>query len=448
MATIEGFTGRVVLPQDPDYDESRQVFNGMIDKRPRVIAQCGSVEDVSRAINYARENGLEIGVRGGGHGVTGAALAEDGLVIDLRRMNSVTVDPQAQTAVVEGGATMSNLDRATEPFGLAVTGGRASTTGVGGFTLGGGSGWLERKFGLLCDNLVEAKLVTADGQVVTASEKENPELFWALHGGGGNFGVATSFTFQLHPLAAVTAALLVWPGAKGAEVLPAFRDFFDSAGDEVGGGMLYLTGPEAPFVPESLQGRRAFATLVTYAGPQAEASDVIAPMLRLGHEGEMVAEMPYAELQCMLDDPPGMRNYWSAEYLTGFPDEAIERFSACADTMIVPSGTQHPVFPQGGAVARNTGDYPLPWRNATWAVHPFGVWENPADDDRAREWARSVRQAVQPWSTGSVYLNFIGNEGADRVVSGFGEENYKRLVEVKRSWDPENLFHLNHNIKP
>jgi FAD/FMN-containing dehydrogenase len=445
MATIDGFSGTVILPGDAQYDESRQLFNAMVDKRPRVIAQCVTPEDVARAISYAREQGLEVAVRGGGHGVTGVALAEDGMVIDLRRMNTVTVDPKARTAVVGGGATISNLDRGTEPYGLAVTGGRASTTGVGGFTLGGGSGWFERKYGLACDNLLEVELVTADGKTVTASEKENQELFWALHGGGGNFGVATSFTFALHPLSMVTVALMLWPPSMAPELAVAFRDFFDSAPNEVGGGLIYLTGPEAPFVPEHLQNQLLFGALVAYAGPRSEAMPVIEPMLKLGHEGGMVEEMPYADFQCMLDDPPGHRNYWSAEYLSGLPDEAITRFCDVAADMIVPSPSMHAVFPLGGVLSEPTA-WPVPWRGAPWAVHPFGVWTDPADDERAKAWSHSVRESVMPWSIGAVYLNFIAE--SDRVVAGFGEENYQRLVEIKRSWDPDNLFHLNHNISP
>ncbi len=447
MATIEGFSGTVIEPGDAQYDESRKLFNGMIDKRPRIIAQCLTAEDAASAISYARDHGLAISVRGGGHGVTGAALAQDGLVIDLRRMNSVTVDPQARAAVVGGGATISHLDRGTEPFGLAVTGGRASTTGVGGFTLGGGSGWFERKFGLACDNLLAVELVTADGKVVTASGNENPELFWALHGGGGNFGVATSFTFKLYPLSMVTAALMLWPQDKGEQLAPILRDFFDSAPNEVGGGLIYLTGPPAPFVPEHLQGQLVFGALVAYAGPQSEAAPVIDPVIKLGHEGGVVAEMPYADFNCMLDDPPGERNYWSAEYLSALPDEAVARFCAQAQEMIIPSGSQHVLFPLGGVLSEPTG-YPVPWREAAWAVHPFGVWSDPADDERARSWAHGVRDAVMPWSVGAVYLNFIGNEGTDRVVAGFGEANYRRLAQVKRTWDPDNLFRLNHNIEP
>lgn len=443
-----GFRGEVILPPDAGYDKARTIFNAMIDKRPGVIAQCASADDVAAAIRFARDHDLEIAVRGGGHGVAGRALTDGGLVIDLRRMNAVSVDPEARTASVAGGATMSHLDRATEPHGLATTGGRVSTTGVGGYALGGGDGWLARKMGLACDNLLSVELVSAEGRLVRASEDENPELFWALHGGGGNFGVATSLTFRLHELPSVTVALLLWRPEKGPDILRAYRDFIESAPDEVGGAVVYLTGPAEEFVPQHLVDNLTFAVLVVYAGAEAEARKAAAPLLALGHEGELIAEMPYAELQCMLDDPPGYRNYWSAEYLKAFPDEAVDRYCARAADMIVPSPSQHVLIPQGGAVARGPASYPVPWRQAPWCAHPFGLWENPADDERGTRWTRDVRADLQPWASGDVYLNFIGEEGRDRVVAGFGRENYERLAAVKAQYDPDNVFHLNHNIKP
>jgi FAD/FMN-containing dehydrogenase len=443
----KGFAGGIIVPGDPVYDEARMIFNTMIEKRPGVIAQCATVEDVVRAVHFGRDLGLEIAVRGGGHGVAGKALTHGGLVIDLRQMNSVSVDPQARTATVAGGATMSHLDRATEPHGLATTGGRVSTTGVGGFTLGGGDGWLARKMGLACDNLLAVELVTADGRVVHASGDENPELFWALHGGGGNFGVATSFTFRLHELSSVTVALMLWRSEAGPGVLRAYRDFMTSAPDEIGGGALYLTGPPEPFVPRHLVGKLTFGVLMIYAGPEEKAREAAASLLALGHEGELIAQMPYADSQCMFDDPPGYRNYWSAEYLDAFPDEAVDLFCTRAGDMIVPSPSQQAVLPQGGMISRGPSDYPIPWRQAPWCVHPLGLWEDPADDERGRQWAHNIRADLKPWASGSVYLNFIGDEGENRVVAGFGRESFQRLATIKVKYDPENIFHLNHNIK-
>jgi FAD/FMN-containing dehydrogenase len=343
---------------------------------------------------------------------------------------------------------MRDLDRATEPYDLATTGGRVSTTGVGGFTLGGGSGWLDRTFGLACDNLLAAELVLADGTFVRASEQENPDLFWALHGGGGNFGVVTSFTLRLHPLPSVTATWLFWKPEAGPDVARAYRDFMASAPDEVGVGLVFVTAPAEDFVPAHLVGRLVCTVMGAYAGPEAEARRAMAPLLALGHEGELMIEIPYAELQCMFDDPPGYRNYWSAEYLDAFPDEAVDRFCARANDMIVPSPSQHVLFPQGGAVARGPAGYPVPWRRAAWCVHPFGLWEDPADDERGKRWARDLRADLQPWASGDVYLNFIGDEGQERVLAGFGREHYARLARIKAKYDPDNVFRLNHNITP
>jgi FAD/FMN-containing dehydrogenase len=447
-ALASRFGGVIIAPGHADYDAARSIFNAMIDRRPAVIAQCTSNDDVAAAIRFGRDHKLEIAVRGGGHSVAGTSLSEGGLVIDLRRMNAVSVDPVARIATVGGGATMSHLDRGTQPFGLATTGGRVSTTGVGGFTLGGGGGWLDRKFGLACDNLVSVELVTADGDVVRASADENSELFWALHGGGGNFGVVTSLRLRLYPLTNVFGGLLIWPAEDGPRIVRAFRDFIEAAPDDVGGGVVYLTGPEADFVPAEIQGKLAVVTPLVFAGSEAEGRKALAPMLGLGHAGSMIAEMPYADFNSMLDDPPGFRNYWSAEYLRALPDEAVDAFCRRAPDMIVPSPSQHVLFPGGGKVARETADWPVPWRKAPWCLHPFGLWTDAADDERGKAWARNIRADLKPWSTGDVYLNFIGAEGDERVIAGFGRHNYERLQRVKTAYDPDNIFHLNHNIRP
>ena len=444
---IAGFKGGVFKPVDPGYDDARSIFNSMIDKRPAYIAQCADAEDVISALSFAREQGLPVSVRSGGHSVAGNGVVDGGLVVDMRNLNAVSVDPAARTATVAGGATWSHLDRAAEPHGLATTGGRVSTTGVAGLTLGGGSGWFERKFGLACDNLLSVELVTADGRRVTASEDENPELFWALHGGGGNFGVATSLTFRLHPLPIATLGLLLFSPERGADVMRRYRDFAEQAPDEVGGGVLFLTGPPEEFVPAHLQGRLTMAIGVMYAGAESEASEVAAPLLELSPDGQMIAEMPYAELQCALDDPPGYRNYWSAEHLETLPDEAVDLFCARAKDMVVPSPSQHIAFPWGGAVARNAADWPLASRQARWTVHPFGLWEDPADDERGKAWARATCADMKPYATGGVYLNFVGDEGEDRVRAGFGG-GYDRLAAVKAEWDPDNVFRQNHNVAP
>jgi FAD/FMN-containing dehydrogenase len=453
MRALDGLrttvAGDVIVPDDAGYDEARTLFNAMIDRRPAVIVACEGVPDVVSSIAFARENDLEIGVRGGGHGVAGTALSDGGLVVDLRRMNQVSVDPDARRAVVGGGAMMSHLDRACQPHGLATTGGRVSTTGVGGFTLGGGTGWFDRKFGLACDNLLEAEVVTADGRVVRAAEDGEADLFWALHGGGGNFGVVTSLTLRLHPMPTTTLGMLLFPPERGPEITRAYRDVLIGAPDELGGGLIYLTGPEGEdFVPEDLVNHLTLAVVVAYAGPEDEARRAAAPLLDLQPAGQMIEEMPHADLQCALDDPPGYRNYWSAEHLDAFPDAAVEAFCARAPDMIVPSASQHVLFPMGGATARGDADYPIPWRRSAWVVHPFGLWTDPADDERAIRWTRDVRADVHPWATGAVYLNFIGDEGTERIVAGLGQDNYDRLAAIKAEYDPENVFHLNHNITP
>ncbi|MGW2688164.1 FAD-binding oxidoreductase [Streptomyces sp. NPDC001414] len=444
----EDLAGAVFAPGDVGYDDARAVFNAMIDRRPAVIAQCADDADVVRAVRFGRELDLAIAVRGGGHSVAGSASGDAALVVDLRRMHGVTVDPAARTVRVQGGATMSDLDRTTEPYGLATTGGRAFTTGVGGFVLGGGTGWLDRAFGLAVDNLLGVELVTADGERVHASADENPELFWALHGGGGNFGVATALTLALHELPAFSVAVLLYPPESGPDVVRTYREMIRTGPDEAAGAVQYLTGPPLPFVPERLVGTLVCVALVTYAGGEEDLRKVVEPLLALPHEAETVGRMPYPAAQSMLDFPPGRRNYWSAEYLDALPDAAVDAFCACADGVPVPSGTQHVLFPQGGAIAAGPAEYPVPYRSASWAVHPFGMWADAADDERAVAWVRDVRAAVRPWSNGAVYLNFIGDEGGDRVRAGLGAGNSLRLGKVKRTWDPDNVFRFNHNIEP
>jgi FAD/FMN-containing dehydrogenase len=445
----ERLGGFVLTPGEAGYDDARAIFNSMIDRRPALIAQCASRDDVITALGFARERGLEVAVRSGGHSVAGAGLCEGGVVIDLRLMSAVEVDAEAGTARVAGGATWSDIDRACEPYGLATTGGRVSTTGVSGLTLGGGSGWLERKFGLACDSLLSVELVTADGRTVVASEDENAELFWALHGGGGNFGIATELTFRLQSLPEATFGLLLWPSEAGPDLVRCYRDLIaGGAPDELGGGIFYITGPPEEFVPEHLVGALVLAVAVVFAGGEAATRDAIRPLLDLRPAGEMLAELPYAEIQCALDDPPGYRNYWSAEHLAELPDAAIDLFCARAEDMIVPSPSQHVLLPWGGAVARQSGDWPLPHRRAAWVVHPFGLWEDPDDDERGIAWSKALCADMRPFATGDVYLNFIGNEGQDRIIAGFGRENYERLSAVKAQYDPQNIFRVNHNIKP
>ena len=450
LATLrEDFGGSVFSPDDGGYEDARAIFNSMIEKRPAAIAQVADAEDIAAALAFARERGLEVAVRGGGHSVAGACLTDGGVTIDMRRMNRVTVDPQARTATAQGGATWADFDGACQPHKLMAPGGRVSTTGVAGLTLGGGSCWLERKFGMAADNLLAVELVTADGRTVRASEDENPELFWALHGGGGNFGIATELTFRLHELPAATFGLLVWPAEAGAEVSRAYRDLLASAPEELGGCGLYTTGPEEEFVPEHLQNEQVCMPVIYYAGHEAEAREVLAPLYALEPVGGMLAEMPYVEMQCAIDDPPGYRNWWSAEYLPDFSDEALDAYVARAAEMVVPSPSLHTAMPLGGAVTSNADLSPLAFRKeATWTIHPLALWEEPSDDEQAIGWARGVIGDMKQFSVGAVYPNFIGDEGQSRVVAAYGPENYERLVAVKAEYDPEDVFHLHHPIRP
>ncbi|MGW2487071.1 FAD-binding oxidoreductase [Streptomyces sp. NPDC001606] len=447
-ALREDLAGEVFAPGDPGYDGARTVFNALIDRRPAVIAQCAHAGDVVRAVRFARDLDLHIAVRGGGHGVAGPAVADNALVVDLRRMHSVTVDPAAEAVRIEGGATVGRLDRATQPYGLATTGGRASGVGVGGHVLGGGTGWLDRAFGLAADNLIGVELVTADAARVHASADENPELFWALHGGGGNFGIATALTLELHELPEFRIALLLCLPRFGPELVRAFREVIRTAPDEAGGAVLYTTGPPARFVPPELVGRLLCGCLLTYAGDAAGLRRLAGPLLALPHVAEIVGAVPYADVQCLLDEPPGLRNHWSAECLSGLPDELVDVFCAHAESMPVPTGTQYILFPQGGAVAAGPREYPVPYRDAPWVVQPFGNWADPADDERTTAWVRAARAGVRPWSTGAVPLNLIGDEGPDRVRAGLGAGNTLRLEKVKRRYDPDNVFRFNHNVQP
>src|SRR3954467_10784681 len=376
--------GPVLVPGDASYDEARVLFNAMIDARPAAIARCAGPEDVHAAIDFARETGTPTAVRSGGHSVAGMSSVDDGLVIDVRELKDAFVDPEASTIRCGAGLTWAEFDAATQLHGLATTGGRVSTTGVAGLTLGGGSGWLERKHGLSCDNLIAVELVTASGEHVRASETEHPDLFWALHGGGGNFGVATAFEFELHPLGpTVMAGLMLWPGDSGREGAETLREVMESPPDELALATVYLTGPPEPFVPAHLQGALCVGLAFLWAGDDMDGGAPYAGRFRaLGPAVDLVGPMPYAEFQRMIDDPPGLRNYWTADYLDELPDLALDLFAEISDQMPVPSAAQSILFPWGGAVARvSADDTPMAKRDAAWVSHPFVLWEDAGDDE-------------------------------------------------------------------
>jgi FAD/FMN-containing dehydrogenase len=444
-----GFSGRLVTAEDDDFDDVRALHNAMIDSRPALIAQCSTPDDVGAALSFAASSNHEVAVRAGGHSVAGMSSVERGAVIDVRPMNTVTIDPQRRTARVGAGATWGGFDRAGEPHGLAVTGGRVSTTGVAGFTLGGGSGWIERQYGLACDSLISVDLVLADGSRITASRDGHRDLFWALHGGGGNFGVAISFEFALHPVGPeVMAGLLMWPADAAPDICRSYGTFATGAPEPFGSALAMLFAPPEGFIPHHLQGRPVCAVAVCHNGPVPEGEEILEPLRALGPEADLVGPMPYADFQCMLDEAPGRRNYWGAEYLAALDDPAIGALLASAADMPSPLAQTY-LIPWGGAIARvGDADTPMANRDAAWVFHPFGVWESAADDEANVAWARGSISRMRPFSTGATYLNFIGDEGLDRIRAAFGDRNYERLCAIKSEYDPGNVFHGNQNIRP
>lgn len=438
-----------VRPEDTAYDETRKLFNAMIDRRPAVIARCAGAADVAEVLAHARANRLDVAVRAGGHSVAGTSTNDGGLVVDVRPMKSIQVDPDNRTVTVGAGVTWGEFDRATQEHGLASTGGRASTTGVAGFTLGGGSGWLERSYGFACDNLLSVDLVTADGDRVTASAVENPELFWALHGGGGNFGVATGFTFGLHELGpTVHAGIMLFRGEDAPDLARAYRDISLKAPDAVGTALVFLTAPPEPFVPEDMVGKPAVGLAYLYAGDPAAGAEEAAPFRALGPAVDLVGDMDYTAFQCMIDDPPDLYHYWSAEYHDELPDAALDVIVDAASRLPGPH-SQHLVARWGGAVAGPAAaQTPLQNRGAQWVTHPYGMEASAAAAEEAMAWVKQFRRDIAPYANGGVWLNFVGDEGRDRVRAAFGEENYGRLARVKREFDPENVFRGNQNILP
>jgi FAD/FMN-containing dehydrogenase len=449
---LPGFTGSIMRPEDPGYDDARRVFNGLVDRSPAVIARCASAGDVSMAVRYARLNDLPISVYGGGHGVTGSAVVDDGICIDLRGMKSAEVDVAARVVRADGGLTWGELDAATQDHGLAVTGGRVSTTGVGGLALGSGSGWLERSLGFTCDNLVEAEVVTATGDVVTASATQNPDLFWALRGGGGNFGIVTRFTLQLHEVGPIVlGGMLMYPAFMGRELVRFYRDFMLSAPDEVGSGLAFITAPPEEFVPEPVRGQPVIGIVLCYAGDVEEGQRVLAPLLEFGPPGlAMVQPMPYVAVQQLIDpgNQKGLLNYWSGDFFTDLPDEAVDTLVDIATQPVSPF-TQIILVPGGGAVARVDDDATaFGQRNAPWNIHYLSMWADPAHTETNIDYTKRLAGAMKPWTTGRVYLNFIGDEGAGRVEASFGPEKFARLQGIKAQWDPDNVFRHNQNIPP
>jgi FAD/FMN-containing dehydrogenase len=434
--------GDLLLPDNPRYEEARRVWNGMIDRRPAAIARVRSTEDVVAAVNFGREHGLEIAVRGGGHNAAGLAVVDNGLVIDLTELNQVQVDPERRVARAAGGATWRDFDAATQAHGLATTGGVISMTGVGGLTLGGGLGVLMRSRGLACDNLIGAEVVLADGSVVRTSETEWSELLWGLRGGGGNFGVVTEFEYRLSPLDGMYAGLLIYPRDRAVEALRTYREQTAAAPDELNTFIALLNTPEG--VP-------VVAFIPAFAGDSAAGEAAVAGYRAMGEPiADLVGPMPYVALQQMLDDGflPGPHVYWRSDFITGIPDEAIDILVAGANT--APSPLSSVLIEHlGGAVARvGKDETAFDHRDAEYNFAVIAVWTDPAEAEANIAWARGLWEAMQPYARG-VYVNYLGvGDGAERVRAAYGPEKYARLAALKREVDPENLFHRNQNIPP
>ncbi len=448
---LPGFKGTLIHPGDDAYDEARTVFNGLIDRHPALIARCTCADDVAAAVNLARDGALRLSVHGGGHGVTGAAMCDAGVVVDLRGMKGIEVDVDGRRVRAEAGLTWGEFDAATQEHGLACTGGRVTTTGISGLALGSGSGWLERRCGLVCDNLVAAEVVTADGRVVTASDDENADLFWGLRGGSGNFGVVTAFHLRLHEVGPIVlGGLLVFPAEMGGELLRFYRGFVRDAPDEVGSGVAFICAPPEDFVPKEVQGHPVIGVVCCYAGPVEEGERAFKPLRDLGPAMDMVQPMPYVAVQTLLDhgNPKGRLNYWTGDFYDDLPDEALDILVAKATQPVSPM-SQMIVLPGGGAITRvDENAMAFGQRQARFNIHYLSMWSDPAETDRNIAYTKDIAGAMKPWSTGGAYLNFLGDEGQARVEAAFGSAKYKRLRDLKTKWDPQNLFRMNQNIPP
>jgi FAD/FMN-containing dehydrogenase len=443
--------GQIVLPDDPNYNKVREIWNAMIDRRPAVIVQCAAADDVLPAISYARENGLEVSIRGGGHNIAGSALCDNGVLIDLSNMKTVSVDAQNRRASVEPGATLGDFDKAVQAHGLATPTGINSTTGIAGLTLGGGFGWLTRKYGMTIDNLASADMVTADGRKKHVSEDENADLFWAIRGGGGNFGVVTRFEFALYPVGPeILAGLLVFPLNQAKQVLQKYREFVKSAPEDLNIWAVLRKAPPLPFLPENVHGKGVIVLAVFYAGDTKEGEKLIDPLRGFGDPyGEHIGAMPYAQWQQAFDPllTPGARNYWKSHNFTQLSDDALDSIIEFAGKLPSP---QCEIFV--GLIAGIANRVPSDamaygHRDAKFVLNVHGRWDEAAQDKTCIAWARAFFEASKPFASAGAYVNFMTGDESDRVAAAYGA-NYSRLKEIKKKYDPENIFHNNQNIKP
>jgi len=454
QATIEEFKanlrGQLILPGDEDYDEACKIYNAMIERRPGLIARCADVGDVMAAVNFARENDVLVAIRGGGHNGPGLGTCDDGLVIDMSAIKYTRVDPQARTVQVGGGCTSGDVDHATHAFGLAVPTGVVSTTGVGGLTLGGGHGYLTRKYGLTIDNLLGADMVLADGSFVTVSAEENPDLFWAIRGGGGNFGVVTEFRFQLHPVHTIVGGPTLWHQEQTTEVMQWFRDFMQEAPEDLYGFLAILMVPPGPPFPEELHMKKMCGVVWCYTGPEEKAEEVFQPIRDFGPPAMYgIQPMPYPALQTAFDAlyPPGLQWYWKGDFVNELTDEAIDLHVKHGYEMPSFHSTMH-LYPID-CKAHQVGPEETPWeyRQAKWSKVIAGVDPDPANSEAISTWAKEYWEALHPHSAGGAYVNFMMEEGEERVKATYGA-NYERLSTIKQKYDPANLFRVNQNIKP
>ncbi|VVC75566.1 6-hydroxy-D-nicotine oxidase [Aquicella siphonis] len=443
--------GRLITPADEDYDKARAVYNGMIDKKPALIAQCVDAADVIAAVNFARDSGMRTAIRGGGHNGPGLGTVEDGLVIDLRRMKGIQVNPVNRTAHVQGGCTWGDVDHATHAFGLVTPSGFISTTGVGGLTLGGGIGYLTRKHGLTIDNLVSVDMVLADGSFVTASAVTHPELFWAVRGGGGNFGVVTSFEFQLHPLSMVYGGPMLWPAERGAELLEIWRDYILSAPEDINGWFAFLTVPPVAPFPDQFHLKKMCAIVWCDTGRADEAEKRFASIRKQFGEPaiDFTGLLPWPALQTLFDAllPSGLQWYWKADFFNDINREAVQLHVKHGTRLPTPLSTMH-IYPINGAAHRiDKNGTAFSFRDANFAQVIAGIDPDPANNDKIIAWAREYWQDLHPYSSGGAYINMIMDEGQDMVKAAY-RDNYGRLVTIKNKYDSNNLFRINQNISP
>ena len=451
-ALKRSFRGVLIGPSEPDYDQARSIWNAMIDRRPALIARCLGVSDVAMCVDFARRNNLPLSVKGGGHNIAGLSVCDDGLMLDMSLMRGVWVDPVARTARAQAGCLLGDLDRETQLHGLAAVLGFVSNTGIAGLTLGGGFGYLTRRFGWSCDNVLSMEVVTADGRVVRASENENQDLFWGLRGGGGNFGIVTSFEYKLHPVGPdVMAGAIAWTAAEAPNVLKMYRTVVEQAGPELTCVAVLRTAPPAPWLPSDIHGKQVVVLFVCYSGPVEEGLAKVVPIKAFGAPvGDVIQRRPYVSQQSILDatQPKGRRYYWKSEFLPGLSSELFTKVIESARRIVSPhSGII--LFPIGGALERLSEDHSAVGnRDAVVVLNITASWETPEEDEVNIDWARTSWRELRRFSTGGTYVNFLTEEeGAERVYAAY-RTNYKRLVEIKKKWDPENLFRMNKNIPP